>query len=62
VLAAELAPEGLEELLVELLDELHAARAAAMPVITTAYDSDRLPGSLITHASKCLSSQPSRER
>jgi hypothetical protein len=39
---------------VELLDELHAARAADA-AITAADDSNRLPGSLIDHASKRLS-------
>jgi hypothetical protein len=46
----ELLPAG-DEALVELLDELHAARAIDA-AITVAPDSHRLPASLIAAASK----------
>jgi hypothetical protein len=55
VLPVELPPAGeVVVVVVELLDELHAARAADA-AITAADDSNRLPGSLIDHASKRLS-------
>jgi hypothetical protein len=56
-LGCELPPVGEE--LVELLDELHAARATDA-AITVA--SDRAPGTLIAHASKPKGSRHPRER
>jgi len=56
-----LAEPVLEEVLLELPDELHAA-SAATPVITIADDSHRLPGRLIAMPPHSSSSRPSRER
>jgi hypothetical protein len=51
--AGEEEEEEVEEVVLELLDELHAA-SMADTAITAADDSHRLPGSLIAPASKYI--------